>query len=79
MRQPAFLHIFENKGADQQRGNSASDQRFCFRYMDSLMPLHPKIKCEISSLWQSSVAVLSGLCLTWLETPKTGFLATRLS
>ena len=37
-------------------------QRFCFRYMDSTIPLLPK--SEISSLKPSSVAVQLGLCLT---------------
>ena len=33
---------------------------------------------EISSLYIAFVAEQAGLCLTWSETPKTGFLATRL-
>ena len=33
---------------------------------------------EIASLHLASVAVQTGLCLTWLQTPKTGFLVTRL-
>ena len=44
--------------------------------MDSAIPLLSK--SEISSLWLSSVAVQPGLCVTWSETPKTGFLTTRL-
>ena len=36
------------------------------------------VVAEISSLQQFSVAVQPGLCLTWSETPKTGFLTTRL-
>ena len=40
--------ICENKGADQLPGNSATDQRHCFRHIDSIVPLFPKI--EISSL-----------------------------
>ena len=38
-----FLHICENKDADQLRG-----QRLCFRYTDSTSPLLPKF--EILSL-----------------------------
>ena len=76
MRKPAFC-ICENKGTDQLRGNRETDQRLCFRYMDSTAPLLPK--SEFSSLWPSSVAVQPGLCLTWSETPKTGFLTTRLN
>ena len=47
MRKPAFC-IRENKGADQLRGNREADQRNCFRYTDSTIPLLPKY--EISSL-----------------------------
>ena len=69
MRKPAFC-ICENKDADQLRGNR------CFRYTDSTNPiLH---KSEISSLQLSSVAAQHGLSKTWSETPKTGFLRTRL-
>ena len=38
----------ENKDADQLRGNREADQRLCFRYMASTIPLLPK--SEISSL-----------------------------
>ena len=41
MRKPAFF-ICENKDADQLRGNGEADQRLCFRYMDSTIPLLPK-------------------------------------
>ena len=75
MRKPEF-RICENKGADQLCGNRTTDQRLCFSYMDSTSPLLPK--SEISSLQQSSVVVQPGLCGTWSETPKTGFLTTRL-
>ena len=47
MRKPAFC-ICENKDADQLRGHRESDQRLCFRYTDSTIPLLPK--SEISSL-----------------------------
>ena len=75
VRKPDFC-ICENKDADQLRGNREADQRLCFRYTDSTIPLLPK--SEISSLQPSSVAVQPGLCRTWSETPKTGFLRTRL-
>ena len=75
MRKPDFC-ICENKDADQLRGNREADQRLCFRYTDSIIPLLPKSK--IPSLQPSSVAVQPGLCRTWSETPKTGFLTTRL-
>ena len=38
MRKPAFC-ICQNKGADQPHGNSTADQRLCFRYIDSTIPL----------------------------------------
>ena len=43
-----FLHICENKDADQLRSNCAADQRLCFRYTASTIPLLPKT--EISSI-----------------------------
>ena len=66
VRKPDFC-ICENKDADQ---------RLCFRHLDSTIPLLSK--SEISSLKPSSVAVQPGLCRTWSETPKTGFLTSRL-
>ena len=59
MRKPAFC-ICENKDADQLHSNCAADQRLCFCYIDSTIPLLPKY--EISSLYPSSVAVQLGLC-----------------
>ena len=38
MRKPAFC-ICEDKDADQLRGNREADQRLCFRYMDSTIPI----------------------------------------
>ena len=75
MRKPAICTC-ENKDADLLRSNCADDQRLCFHYTDSTIPLLHKY--EISSLYPSSVAVQPGLCQTWSETPKTGFLTTRL-
>ena len=40
VRKPAFC-ICENKDADQLRGNREADQRLCFRYIDSTIPLLP--------------------------------------
>ena len=47
MRKPTFC-ICENKDADQLRGNREADQRLCFRYIDSTIPILSK--SEISSL-----------------------------
>ena len=41
------------------------------------MPLLPK--SEISNFLRSSVAAHAGLCQTWKEIPKTGFLVLCLS
>ena len=46
-RKPAF-YTCENKDADQLRDNREADQRLCFRYTDSTIPLLPK--SELSSL-----------------------------
>ena len=35
-------------------------------------------KSETSSIYSYSTVLQSGLCQTWSETPKTGFLTTRL-
>ena len=47
MRKPAIF-IGENKDADKLRGNREANQRLCFRYNDSRIPLLPK--SEISSI-----------------------------
>ena len=47
IRKPGF-RICENKDADQLRGNREADQRLCFRYTDTTIPLLSK--SEISSL-----------------------------
>ena len=75
MRKP-FFALCENKDADQLRGNREADQRLCFRYTDSTIPLLPKF--EISSLKPSSVT-----CTTWFVSDEVGnqnagFLMTRL-
>ena len=61
MRKRAFC-ICKNKDADQLRGNREADQRLCFLYMDSTIPLLSK--SEISSLYLPSVVVQPGLCRT---------------
>ena len=49
---------------------------FVVRCLDSIVPLLSI--CEISSLLLVSEVEQAGLSLTWSETPKTGFLVTRL-
>ena len=58
--------ICENKDADQLRGNREADQRLCFRYSDSTIPL--LFKSEISSFYLFSVTVRVSLCRTCSET-----------
>ena len=57
--------IDENKGVDELRSNCEADQRLCFRYTDSTIPL--LLKSEISSFQLASVTVQPGLCQTWSE------------
>ena len=75
MRNPDFC-ICENKDADQLPGNREADQRFVFaiRIVQSLYFLNPKFQASNHLLSQYSLV----LCRTWSETPKTGFLTTRL-
>ena len=58
--------IGENKDADQLRGNREADQRLCFRYSDSTIPL--LLISKISSIYLFSVLVQAGLCRTCSET-----------
>ena len=62
--------ICENKGADQLcsqlHSDCEADQRLCFLYTDSTIPLLSKSK--ISSLQPSSVTVQPDLCRTCSET-----------
>ena len=52
MRKPAFC-IYENKDADQLRGNREADQRLCFRYTNStiLFFLNQKFQASNHLLW----------------------------
>ena len=60
------IFICENKDADQLRGYREADQRLCFRYSDSTIPL--LLKSEISCFYLFSVLVQVGLCRTCSET-----------
>ena len=61
MRKPDFS-LCENKGANQLCSNCTADQRLCFRYTDSTIPL--PLKTEISSFYPASVNVQVGLYQT---------------
>ena len=43
MRNPAFAYE-KNKAADQLHGYHAADQGLCFPYIDSTIPLLPKLE-----------------------------------
>ena len=49
MRKPTFC-ICENKDADQLHSNHEADQRLCFPYTDSTIPLLSKSKCQASAV-----------------------------
>ena len=59
MRKPDFC-ICENKDTDQLCDNRTADQRLCFHYIDSTIPLLSNSK--ISSRQPSCVVVQPGLC-----------------
>ena len=73
MRIPTFC-ICENKDADQLRGNREADQRLCFRYIDSTIPL--LFKSEISSLWPF-LELYSLVCVRPGRSQNVCFLMTR--
>ena len=70
MRKPVY-DICEQQRRRSAYTSAQSDQRLCFRRLDSIIPLVSL--SEISSLYLASVAAQACLCLTWSQTPKTGF------
>ena len=75
--QNLLLPYVNNKGANQPVHLRSLMSAFIVRCLDSIIPLVSI--SEISSLCLASLAAQSGLCLTWSQTPKTGFLVTRLN
>ena len=71
VRKLAFC-ICENKDADQLRGNREADQRLCFRYTDSAIPL--LTKSENYKL----LAILCG-CTAWFVWDMVGNPEVRFS
>ena len=63
-----------NKSADQPGHTRSLISTFVVRCLDSI--IHILAKSKISRL--VSVAEEAGLSLPWSQTPKTGFLVTRL-
>ena len=51
MRIPDFC-LCNNKDADQLRGNREADQRLCFGYTDSTIPLFSESEIQASSRTQ---------------------------
>ena len=76
MTKPAFAYA-NNKGADQPAHPRSLISTPVVRCLDSIIPLVSI--SEVSSLSLASVAEQTGLSITWSQTPKTGFLVTRLS
>ena len=75
MRKPIMPYA-NNKGADQPAHPLRLISTFVVHFLDSIIPLVST--SEISSLNLASVAVQAGLGFTGSQTPKTGFLMTRL-
>ena len=68
-----------NKGADQPAHQCSLISPFVVCCLDSPIRLICLVSVsEMSSLYLASVAGQAGLCLTWSQTPKTGFLMRRL-
>ena len=72
-----FLPYANNKGADQPAHLRSLISTFVIRCLDSIIPVVSI--CKISSLYLVSIAEQANLSLTWSQTPKTGFLVTRLT
>ena len=75
MRKPVMLNV-NNKGADQPAHPHSLISTFVVHCLDSIIPLVSISK--ISSLCLASVAAQAGLSLPWSQTPKTGFIVTKL-
>ena len=73
MRKPVYAN---NKGTEQPAHLRSLISSFVVCCLDSIISVVSI--SEISSLNLASVAVQAGLRLTWSQTPKMGFLVTRL-
>ena len=74
MRKPVLPYA-NNKGADQPAHPRSLISAFVVRCLDSLIPL---LAINVAEITISSVEQ-EGLSFNWSETPKTGFLVTRLN
>ena len=75
MRKP-FLPYANNKGTDQPAHPRSLISAFVVRCLDSIMSIFAIIS-KLSRHWLVPVVEQAGLCLTWSQTPKTGFLMTK--
>ena len=66
-----------NKGTYQPAHPRSLNGAFVVRCLDSITPI--LCKSKLPRLKLLSVAEQAGLSLTWSETPKIGFLVTRLT
>ena len=62
--------IGENKDADQLHGNCEADQRLCFRYSDSTIPLLLKSELQASS---SNLCLYRPVCVRPVRKPHCWF------
>ena len=62
--------IGENKRADQLRSNCEADQRLCFRYMDSTIPLYLNPKFQASSTF---LCLYRSVCVGPFQKPHCWF------
>ena len=76
MRKPVLPYA-TNKDADQPAHQRSLISAFIVHCQDIIIPLVSS--SEISSLYVAFVAAQAGLSLPWSQTPKTGFLMTRLT
>ena len=65
-----------NKDADQPVHPCSLIRAFVVHCLDSIIPI--LVKSKISRLYLVSVTEQDGLSITWLQTPKAGFLVTQL-
>ena len=75
MRKPVYA-ICEQHRRRSACASGQSGQRVVIHCLDSIITLVSISK--ISSLCLASVAAQAGLSLPWSQTPRTGFLMTRL-
>ena len=76
MRKPVYAICGNNKGENQPAHPRSLISAFVVHCLDSI--IHLVSISEISSLYLASVAEQAGLSLSWSQTPKSGFLVSRL-